>query len=138
MAVNTLRLSTAIKTARAEAIKAALDSGSTGAKILCYTTPIPTNGGDAITTQTLLGTLTCSKPSGTVSNGVFTFDAITSDSSADANGTIAFCRVLDGSGTFCFDGDASTTGNGGVFQFNTLTTSITVAISMTSGTITEQ
>jgi hypothetical protein len=59
--------------------------------------------GAAITTQTLLGTVTFSEPAGTVSNGVLTFSMILDDTSADADGAAVWVRVLDGDGAFVMD-----------------------------------
>jgi len=73
--------------------------------------------------NTKLGTCTCSVTSGSVASGVYTFSAITADSSADATGTAAWVRVRDGAGNACFDADVSVTGGSGTVQMPT--TSIT-------------
>ena len=69
--------------------------------------------------NTKLGTCTCSVTSGTVASGVYTFSAITMDSSADATGTAAWARVRDGAGNACFDVDVSVTGGTGTVQMPT-------------------
>src|SRR5574343_659353 len=112
-----LVLATAIRTARMEQIKTAIDAGGSAGKIQWYSSPMPSSG-EAITSQTLLGTCVLSYPCGTVSNGVLTFNSITDDNSADATGTIAFGRVLDSNNNFVFDGSAGVSGE--VFNFNTL------------------
>ena len=69
--------------------------------------------------NTKLGTCTCSVTSGSVASGVYTFSAITMDSSADATGTAAWARVRDGAGNACFDVDVSVTGGSGTVQMPT-------------------
>ena len=65
----------------------ALNAGSGAATIKFYTGTKPAGPDTAITSQTLLGTLTCSDPAGSVSGRVLTFGAITNDTAADADGT---------------------------------------------------
>jgi hypothetical protein len=69
--------------------------------------------------NTKLGTCTCSITSGVVASGVYTFSAITMDSSADATGTATWARVRDGAGNACFDVDVSVTGGTGTVQMPT-------------------
>lgn len=126
MAVITLSNATA--TAVLTAIKDKLDAGSTGGTIKLYTGTRPAGPDTAITTQTLLGTLTLSKPCGAVSliSGVetLTFSAITGDSDADATGTCTWARLADSTNAAVADVDVTTTGGGGFAQMNT--TSITI------------
>lgn len=77
-----------------------------------YTAPKPAKGA-AITTQTLLGTVTFSEPAGTVAAGVLTFSVITDDSSADADGPAVWCRVLDGDSAFVMDMPVTDTNGAG-------------------------
>ena len=69
--------------------------------------------------NTKLGTCTCSVTSGSVASGVYTFSAITMDSSADATGTVTWARIRDGAGNACFDVDVSVTGGTGTVQMPT-------------------
>jgi hypothetical protein len=100
-----------------------------------YTGPRPATGG-AVTT--LLAELVLSDPSGTVSNGVFTFSAITADAAADANGTAAWFRIVDSNNAFVMDGDLTATGGGGDITINTTSIVQNAQVSVTSFTITEQ
>lgn len=118
MPLTGLSLSPSIRTARMEALKNAIDAGNSSGKILFYTNPLPVTTGEAITTQTLLGTLTFSDPCGVVSNGVLTLSPASDELNAPNTGTIAFGRVLDSDDNFVFDGIAGT--SGAVFNFNTL------------------
>lgn len=96
-------------------------SGGAGAPTLKFYTGSPPDAVGAITTQTLLGTLTCSDPVGSVADRELVFDAITNDASADAGGTIGFCRLLDGDGTARADLDCGTDGSGAAVIVNTVT-----------------
>ncbi|WP_299197991.1 hypothetical protein [uncultured Amphritea sp.] len=93
-------------------------------------TPVwPTDGGTVadndITWQdmgeipVLLATLTLSQPSGSVANGVLTFDAWTEDSSADASNIASWGRFKDGDGNNVLDGSVGVTGSGAAFIINT-------------------
>lgn len=65
-----------------------------------YSGTRPTNADTALSGNTLLATLTLNATSaGAASAGVWTANAITSDSSADATGTASFARLLESDGT---------------------------------------
>lgn len=91
----------------------------------------PTNGGTIVDggvtwqdmgeTPTHLGTLTLSKPCGTVTNGVLTFDAIAEEESAQANGTASWARFSDGDGNAVLDASVGLTSSGADFIINTTT-----------------
>lgn len=115
-----LRLVTALQTSVITPVMAAIDAGSGPGVIEIYTASIPATADTAITTQTKLGTLTFSDPSGSVTSGVFTASAITQDSSADATGTAAWARIKDSTGATVCDIDVTSTGGGGVLQLNTV------------------
>ena len=94
------RFATTVKNSMLTPIRDAIDAGAGAGTIKIYTSPMATLPSDAISTQTLLGTLTFSDPSGsTPSGGVFTASAITQDTSADATGTAAWARIQDSTGT---------------------------------------
>lgn len=104
--------STATRNAMMDAIRTALDAGSgtTGATLNIYTATRPASGA-AITSQTLLGTLTCSSScASAASNGTITFNTITQDSAADASGTATWGRAFNKSGTFVMDFSVGTSG----------------------------
>lgn len=100
-------------------LKDAIDAGSGAGTIKIYTDTQPTLASDAVTTQTLLGTLTFSDPCGTVATGALTMSAITQDSSADATGTARWARIADSAGNTVMDVNVSVTGAGGALQLNT-------------------
>jgi hypothetical protein len=115
-----VRIATAVKNSMLTPIRDAIDAGSGAGTIKIYTSPMATLPSDAISTQTLLGTLTFSDPSGaTPTGGVFTASAITQDSSADATGTAAWARIADSTGATVMDVDITATGGGGAMQMNT-------------------
>ena len=123
----TLTPSIALGTAWLNSIRTALNAGGAGnpATIDIYSGTKPARPDTAVTTQVLLGTVTCSDDCGTVStiNNVptLTFAAITSDSAADATGVAAWGRVKSGGATpvAVLDFDISTTGGSGFGQMNT-------------------
>lgn len=132
-----VRVNTTTANAMLAALLSAFDNGAGPATILIYTGTMPATPETAITTQTLLGTLTCSEPTGSVASKTLTFSAITQDSSADATGTATWARINDAAGTAVMDVDVSATGGGGFLQFNTtsivsggpiLITSLTVGL----------
>jgi len=95
-----MKLTTALRTAIANEILSAITNGTAGdPTIEIYTGTIPATG-DPVS-DTLLATLTMTTTAGTVTDGVLTMDAITSDPTADATGTAGWARVLDR------DGDAA-------------------------------
>lgn len=127
-----LRISDALAHTQLDAIKTAIDAGAGAGIIRVYTASQPAGPGTAISSQTLLGTLTFTDPSAPgASSRTLTFSAVTEDSIADATGTIAWCRVLDSNGVAIFDGDATATGGGGFFQFNSLSITAGGPIRMT-------
>lgn len=131
-----VNVSSALQTAFITALKNALDAGSTGALIKIYTGTMPASVATAITSQVLLGTLTCTKPSGNISGGTLTFSTITQDSAADATGTATWARFTDSAGAAVCDMDISATGGNGALQANTVSIAVGGPISMSSLTVT--
>jgi len=127
-------LSTTVRNNRLTQIINAIDGGSGNGTIKPYTGTRPATGG-AITSQVLLGTLTFSKPCGTVSSGVLTFAAIAADSSADADGTATWARIADSAGTFVGDVDIGVSGSGATIVMNTTSIVAGGSISITSAQI---
>lgn len=103
---NNVHLGNAAANAEASAVVALLNSG----KLRVYNGTQPATADTAITTQTLLCELTFgSTAGGSPSNGVITFNAITSDSSANNGGTPSWFRALKSDGTTSvFDGTVGT------------------------------
>lgn len=128
--------STTVRNARLTAIITAIDGGAGAGTIKLYTGTRPATGG-AITSQTLLGTLTFSDPCGTVSGGVLTFSTVTGDSSADADGTAAWARIADSTGTFVADVGVGVSGSGMEVIMNTTAIVAGGSIDITSAQITE-
>lgn len=131
-----IRFVTAVKNSALDTIKTAIDAGSGAGTIKIYTGTQPTSPADAITTQTLLGTLTFSDPCGTSASGTLTMSAITQDSAADATGTATWARIADSTGATVCDVDVTATGGGGTLQFNTTSFVIGGPILISSFTIT--
>lgn len=118
--MSVVRVNTALRSAAATALKDAIDAGSGAGTVKFYTGTQPADPSVAITSQTLLGTLTLSDPCGSVDgNGLLTFSGITSDSSADATGTATWARFATSAGAAILDCDVSVTGGGGALQLNT-------------------
>jgi len=114
-----IRFVTAAKNSALDTIKAGIDAGSGAGTIKIYNGTQPTAPADAVTTQTLLATLTFSDPCGTTASGTLTMSAITQDTAADATGTATWARIADSTGATVFDCDVTATGGGGTVQFNT-------------------
>lgn len=130
------KLSTAARQAMAEALIAQIDADAGAATLKFYTGTQPAGPGTAITSQTLLGTLTCSDPAATATSGVITFGAITQDSSADADGTATWARMADNSGDAVADFDVTNTAGDGAIKLNTTTIVAGGPILLSSFTIT--
>jgi hypothetical protein len=124
----------------ADAIVDNLDEGTTAATIRGRSGAQPVDP-DAAESGTLLFTLTMSDPAfGAAADGtpggLATASAITDDSSADASGTLGYCRVgATGTGADDhIDGEAGTSASD--YNFNTLAITLGSTVSMTSFTVT--
>lgn len=126
---------TALRTTRITAVLTAIDAGTGAGKIKLYTGSSP--GVNSAATGTLLATLTCSDPAGTVSGGVLTFSAITADSSADADGTAGYARITDSDDNAVADLTVTATGGGGDVQLNNVNIVTGGTVSISSASITE-
>lgn len=115
------KLLTSLRTTIATDIVTALSAGAGAPTIEIYTTPQPANPATAITTQTLLGILTCSDPVGTVTSGVLTFDPITDEPTAAADGTAVWARLKDGDGLALIDVDITNLAGDGALKMNSTT-----------------
>lgn len=120
---------------RNEMLTALIDNFNSG-KIRGYSGTRPTNADTALSGNTLLFECTLNATSFPApSGGVLTANAITSDASADASGTLSFIRVFESDGTTAV-GDFSVGTSGAEFNFPTLTVTAAVAVSISSMTIT--
>lgn len=129
-----LGFATTLRTARASQIVAAIDAGAGAGKLRLYNGTRPATGG-AVTT--LLAELTFSDPCGTVTNGVLTFSAITSDAMADNTGTATWFRIVDSTGAFVLDGTITVTGGGGDITMTSTSIQAGVTVDGTSLVFTE-
>lgn len=116
----TITLSTTLGNSVLSTINTALNAGTGPATIKIYNGTKPASPDTAISTQTLLGTLTCSDPAAAApASKTLTFSAITQDSAADATGTATWARLLDSDNNALIDVDITATGGGGFLQMNT-------------------
>ena len=116
-----VKLTPSLRSALALAFIAVLDADSGPCIIEFYdnTGSIPALPSTAITNQVKLGTLTCSDPVGTDTDGVITFGTVTQDNAADATGTAAWARIKTGAGVGVMDVDVSNSGGTGAIKINT-------------------
>lgn len=125
-----LAYTTTLRNAMLDAITTAAGNA---ALLRIYDGSRPATGGAA---TTLLAELTCGTPfAAGASSGVLTLGSITQDSSANANGTASWFRIVTSGGTFVLDGNVGTSGS----DLNLTTTTIALGqpVSVTSFTITE-
>jgi hypothetical protein len=130
-----MKVNNSIANGFATDLLAAIDADAGAGTLKFYTATQPAGPDTAITSQTLLGTATLSDPAGSVSGRVLTFDAITSDSAADATGTCTWARLLDNSGDAIADFTVTATGGGGDIQMNTVSIVAGGPIAVSSGVI---
>lgn len=106
---------------------------STGCLIRLYNGTQPANANTAISTQTLLVTLTISGAFGTDSNGTLTLGSVT-NGTAVASGNADFFRIFKSDGTtVVMDGSVGT--SGADLNLNTTTVASGQTVSITAGTI---
>lgn len=115
-----MKLRTTVKNSVLTPLNDAISAGTSAGVLKLYTGTMRATPETAITTQTLLGTLTFSDPAGVVAGGVLTMSAITQDAAADATGTATWATVEDSNGLSVFDIDVTNTGGGGTLQINTV------------------
>lgn len=112
---NLLGFAVARKTSRCNTLAGWLAGGT----IQIYDGTRPATADSAITTQTLLVTLTIPDPAGTVSNGVLTGGSIAAALIA-ATGTAAWARLLDDSDTVIGDVDVGLSASGAFVELDNL------------------
>lgn len=134
----TYKFTAADRTAMATALRQAWNnqSGTGPATLKFYAGAIIADPTVAITTQTLLGTLTADAALGTEAGGVLTFSPMTQDSSADNNGTAAFAVLLDGAGVQRAVFDVTDHNGTGAIKINTVTIVQGGPIAMNTFTVT--
>ena len=102
------------------ALIARMAEGTGDTTVMIYT-GTPPAGPATAPGGTLLGTLVCAATPATNSGGVVTFNTITQDSAADADGTAAWARITNGDGDGVIDIDVSNAGGSGALKLNTVT-----------------
>lgn len=134
----TIKLSNALRSTRAQALRDAVDAGS-GAAVLQIRSGTQPAGPDTTASGTLLASITLNDPAFAESVGVLTIDespALT-DASADATGTATWFRILTSAGVAVLDGSVTATGQGGDITVTSTSIVATAAVTITGGTITE-
>jgi hypothetical protein len=125
-----LSFSTTVRNARANAI--VTDVGTNGT-MRFYNGTKPASLG-AVTSQTLLGTLTFAGAVGTVTSAVLTFNSVTQNNSLHVNGTPTWVRVTKSDNTPVFDIDIGS-GAGNMQFVGTIATGVNITLN--SSTLTE-
>jgi hypothetical protein len=133
MALNP-KCSNVAASAKADAIARLLDNGF----LRIYSGTQPADADTALSGNTLLAELRFNATSAPAAvNGVLTFNALTSDSSADATGTATFFRAFKSDGTtVVWDGSVGTSGAN--LNINSVALSAGAQVSVSSFTNTEQ
>lgn len=124
----TIGYSVPVRNAMLDAITSAAGGSAT---IKIYTGTRPVTSGGAITSQTLLVTLTCNATFAAAASGaVLTLNSITSGTAvATGSTTGAWFRLASSGGTFIADGDVGNTGSDLNLGVATINSGQTVAIS---------
>lgn len=130
----TVSLATAVRNARLDAITT---YAGTSAIVRIYDGTPPASANAALSSNTLLATLTCSSSlAPSASGGVLTLSTITQDSAADATGTASFYRWLKSDATTVIkQGSVGT--SGADLNLNTVSIVIGGPVSVTSWTVTD-
>lgn len=129
-----IKISNAAANAEADALARLLDNGY----IRIYSGVQPATPDTALSGNTLLAELRINATSApAAAAGVLTFNAITSDTAADATGTASFYRKLGSNGTSAhIDGTVTATGGGGDLTLNTVSIVLNAQVDITSDTYT--
>jgi hypothetical protein len=100
------RTATPTANAALDQYNVALNAGGGPGLLKFYTGTQPETADDALSGNTLLGTLTFSDPAASAASArTLTFSTITEDSAADVSGQATFARAQDSNGTTVFDAD---------------------------------
>lgn len=128
-----LGYATAVRTNMLTQLENAMDAGAGAAITRGYDGTRPATGGTA---TTLLWDATMADPAGSVASAVLTFSSMPrTDTSANAAGTLTWGREVDSTAAFVFDFNCGTSGSD--MNFNTVTISVGLQVSIDSWTITE-
>lgn len=134
--MSNLSYTDAVRNAMLDEITAAI--GASGL-LRIYDGAQPADADTAIGAQTLLAELPLSATAApAASGGVLTFNAITSDSSANASGTATWFRMVTSGGAAVYDGDVSTVAAGtGDLQLDSTAITAGQTVNVNSLSITE-
>lgn len=131
-----MKLTTALRSAIAQDIIAAMANGTTSSPMIeIYNGTTPSSMGGSIT-DTLLAELAMTNAAATEASGVITLDTITNDSSANNAGTAGWARILDRDGAEVIYLTVTATGGGGDLEMNTVSITAGAPVAISSGTIT--
>lgn len=130
-----IKFADSVLVARSNAIKAARDAGSTGAKLRIYDGTRPAKGGTPTNLLAELTFSTVSSPSSIA--GVLTASTITGEDAALRTGTATWFREVDSSGTFILDGDCGLAASSADLKFNDVAIVLGLPVNVTSYVITE-
>jgi hypothetical protein len=131
-----LRVTLALRNARLDGLKTAIDAGAGPGLIKIYSGTQPANADAALSGNTLIGTLTFTDPSApAASGGVLTFSPIAQDVSADQTLVATWARITDSTGAQVFDCDVAQ--SGATINLNTVSIVTGGPIQISSFTITD-
>lgn len=131
-----IRLPIATRNAMLDAALARANLGSGAATLSFYTAPV-FGPDDAITTQTLLGTVTMADPAfAAAAGGVADADTILEDPAADTSGTHSQARLRDSNGTTVMDFSVGVAGSGAALIVGSATTVAGLPIEVVSLSVT--
>ena len=125
---------TAIRTARSQLLINAMDGGATAGLMRFYDGVRPVTGG-AVTT--LVGENELFDPSGSVADGLLTFNLVSDEMNAKANADVTWCRIVDSDDNFVMDLGCGESGSGEEIIFDSITAQIGGVLKIISGAILE-
>jgi len=133
-----VRVVTAIRNARLNAIRDAIDVGTGPGTINIYAGAQPANADVAHATPPL-AILSFAEPSApNASAGILIFtNPIAPDVSADVTGTATWARIKDATGATVFDCDVTATGGGGTIMFSTVSFVVGATVQISSFQLTD-
>jgi hypothetical protein len=138
MPAMTTRISTAARTAMADAVVDLLDGGAGPGYVEFRTGAQPASVATAAS-GTLLATLVLSDPAFDAAvAGVAALDVtpLPTDTSADTTGTAGWFRAYDSNAVAVMDGSITATGGGGDMTLNTVALTAGVAVEITAWSVT--
>lgn len=130
----TLGVAVAVRNAKMDAMRAAIDAGPGAGLLRIYDSTRPITGG---TVTTLLAELTFSDPSfAAASAGTIIANVIISNN-AVASGDATWFRCVDSLGAFVTDGSVGGPGSGADLELNNVTIAAGVLVDVTAASLTD-